>query len=148
MFIPRSRNPIIIRDIAFQNLSPEDRRVLSAPTQLRASGTIVVPEDRSARDVAAMLREQLANRVIVLEKGSKNVFGALAPAWASEQIRLNLDLHGDFHEQIAQWEDLEHEQARLFHHEWLRYDGHPPLYYCNCHNRSEVRRHDPSTCYV
>src|ERR1700674_2537543 len=130
-----------IRDITFQNLSEEDKHVLSVQRAL--PGTIVVPEDHTAREVAAMCRRDKANRVIVLEKGTQKILGAIAPDWVSERIRLNLNLHGDFHTQISQWEELPHEQARLFHHEWLRYEGQPPLYWCSCHNRSEVARHSP-----
>ena len=149
MFRSRTTLPIIkIRDIAFQNLTSDDKRVLSAPRQLTAEGTLVVPGDILARNVAATLREAQANRIIVLDEGTSDVFGALAPDWVSEQIRANLNLHGDFHDQLAQWEDLQHEQLRQFKHEWIQHIGQPPIYYCNCHKRSEARRHDPLTCYV
>jgi hypothetical protein len=79
MFRSKTTPPIImIRDIAFQNLTQEDKHVLSMPRQLSAAGTLVVPEDNLARNVAAKLREARANRIIVLEDGTQNVFGAIA----------------------------------------------------------------------
>lgn len=137
---------MMIRDIAFQRLSDEDRLVLFA--QRSMPGTIVVPENRGARDVAILLHKQQASRVIVLQNDSDNVFGALNPDWASEQIRLNLNLHGPLHTQIEQWELIPDETIRQFHHEWLRYDGRPPLFWCKCHNINESNRHQPMSCYV
>jgi hypothetical protein len=58
MFRSKTTPPIImIRDIAFQNLTQEDKHVLSMPRQLSAAGTLVVPGDNLARKAAGGTRQ-------------------------------------------------------------------------------------------
>jgi hypothetical protein len=116
-----------ISDIANYNVLNLDQDKLFKTVEFE--GTLVVPAESSALDVAAKVTEKKALLVVITDEQG-TIRGIVEPKWITKQINKHRHKNlNSFYDALQDMEDDPEEALRKYQHEWLTFER-PILVWC------------------